>query len=160
MQVCINSSFDCDSCAGSEIFLLGLQVAYVNTLLQDGRYQHTDTQFSFIQILFHKIELYASVGRYSFSTMVIIQDIQTVCMSTLIYPSFHQILIILLCNGSFTTKASCQQVSSSKYLQSSFWLWCRIYLNLTWQPLKCAFQGFIKPGLQDFKRNYKHYIIC
>lgn len=160
MQVCINSSFDCDGCAGSEIFLLGLQAAYVNTLLQDGRYQHTDTQFSFIQILFHKIELYASVGRYSFSTMVIIQDIQTVCMSTLIYPSFHQILIILLCNGSFTTKASCQQVSSSKYLQSSFWLWCCIYLNLTWQPLKCAFQGFIKPGLQDFKRNYKHYIIC
>lgn len=107
MQVCINSSFDCDGCAGSEIFLLGLQVGYVNTFMQHGRYQHRDTQFSFIQILFHKIESYASVGRYSFSTMVIIQGIQTVCMSTLIYPSFHQNLIMLLCNSSFTTKASC-----------------------------------------------------
>lgn len=47
MQVCINCSCDFDGYACSEMFLLGLQVGYVNTLLQHGRYQHTYTEFSF-----------------------------------------------------------------------------------------------------------------
>lgn len=93
----------------------------------------------FIQTLFHKTESYASVGRYCFSTMIIIQDIQTVCLNTSIFLSFHQVLIMILYNSSFTAKASCKPISSLKYFP--FDCGACIYSNLahlTFSPLRCV----------------------
>lgn len=111
MQVCIyNSLLYFGGCAHSEIFCLALGVSsHINTVLQFENYQHTDTYNSqSLKFYFTRFNRTLQWGdTLSVHGLYSSTEIQIVCTSSLIYPSFHHISIMPLSNGSFTTESAC-----------------------------------------------------